>query len=157
MLLPRSTNIQYCGEPPWPRGSVFGLRPPEFEFRRAVSSHSSHHSQEVLPAQFSLYRQRWPKTQFISFHFISQSESLIMISMMGHPSQTLNQDKRWYYSRVTCSFYFRGDEWWKVEFAQTPVPMTNYLVAFAVGDFDYIDDVADGGLSSKYVSIITCI
>ena len=24
---------QYCGEPPWPRGSVLGLRPPELEFR----------------------------------------------------------------------------------------------------------------------------
>ena len=24
---------QYCGEPPWPRGSVLGLRPPGFEFR----------------------------------------------------------------------------------------------------------------------------
>ena len=24
---------QYCGEPPWPRSSVLGLRPPGFEFR----------------------------------------------------------------------------------------------------------------------------
>ena len=24
---------QYCGEPPWPRGSVLGLRPPGLEFR----------------------------------------------------------------------------------------------------------------------------
>ena len=26
-------HIQYCGEPPWPRGSVLGLRPPGLEFR----------------------------------------------------------------------------------------------------------------------------
>ena len=24
---------QYCGEPPWPRGSVLGLRPPGLELR----------------------------------------------------------------------------------------------------------------------------
>ena len=52
-------KIQYYGEPPRPRGSVLGLRPPGLEFRilcwRAVSSHSSHHSQEVILARFSLY------------------------------------------------------------------------------------------------------
>ena len=26
-------KIQYCGEPPWPRGSVFDLKPPGLEFR----------------------------------------------------------------------------------------------------------------------------
>ena len=37
---------------------------------RAVSSHSSHHPQEVLLAQFSLHgAQKWPKARFISFHF----------------------------------------------------------------------------------------
>ena len=35
---------------------------------RTVSSHSSHHSQEVLLAQFSLCAQKWPKARFISFH-----------------------------------------------------------------------------------------
>ena len=36
---------------------------------RAVSSHSSHHPQEVLLTQFSLYMsQKWPKARFISFH-----------------------------------------------------------------------------------------
>ena len=35
---------------------------------RTVSSHSSHHPQEVLLAQFSLYvHKRWPKARFISF------------------------------------------------------------------------------------------
>ena len=37
---------------------------------RTVSSQSSHHPQEVLLAQFSLYmHKRWPKARFISFHF----------------------------------------------------------------------------------------
>ena len=26
-------KTQYCGEPPWPRGRVLGLRPPGFEFQ----------------------------------------------------------------------------------------------------------------------------
>ena len=30
---PSTCESQYCGEPPWPRGSVLGLRPPELEFR----------------------------------------------------------------------------------------------------------------------------
>ena len=35
---------------------------------RTVSSQSSHHPQEVLLAQFSLYvHNRWPKARFISF------------------------------------------------------------------------------------------
>ena len=33
MFLPCSLiKIRYCGEPPWPRGSVLGLRPPGLEF-----------------------------------------------------------------------------------------------------------------------------
>ena len=37
---------------------------------RAVSSHSSHHPEDVLQAQFSLYvhkAQKWPKAWFFSF------------------------------------------------------------------------------------------
>ena len=30
---PSTCESQYCGEPPWPRGSVLGLRRPRFEFR----------------------------------------------------------------------------------------------------------------------------
>ena len=56
---PSTCESQYCGEPPWPRGSVLGLRPPGLEFWilcwRTVSPQSSHHPQEVLLAQFSLY------------------------------------------------------------------------------------------------------
>ena len=34
LFLPRSlVMIQYCLEPPWPRGGVLGLRPPGLEFR----------------------------------------------------------------------------------------------------------------------------
>ena len=52
---PSTCESQYCGEPPWPRGSVLGLRPFESCVWRTVSSQSSHHPQEVLLAQFSLY------------------------------------------------------------------------------------------------------
>ena len=47
---------QYCGEPPWPRGSVLGLRPPGLEFRILCleDTQSSHHPQAVILAQFSL-------------------------------------------------------------------------------------------------------
>ena len=57
MSSPSTHKTQYCGEPPWPRGSVLSLRPPGLEscIWRAVSSHSSHHFQEVLLTQFSLY------------------------------------------------------------------------------------------------------
>ena len=30
---PSTCESQYCGEPPWPRGSVLGLRPPRLEFQ----------------------------------------------------------------------------------------------------------------------------
>ena len=30
---PSTCESQYCGEPPWPRGSVLGLRSPVLEFR----------------------------------------------------------------------------------------------------------------------------
>ena len=30
---PSTCESQYCGEPPWPRGSVLGLTPPGLEFR----------------------------------------------------------------------------------------------------------------------------
>ena len=38
---------------------------------RAMSSHSSHHPQELLLAQFSLYVNKRALARFISFHFIS--------------------------------------------------------------------------------------
>ena len=30
---PSTCETQYCGEPPWPRGSVLGFRPPGLDFR----------------------------------------------------------------------------------------------------------------------------
>ena len=68
MSLSRSlVKIQYCGEPPWPRGRVLGLR--RESFWKAVSSHSSHYPQEVLLAQFSLYVHKGGLKSH-SFHFV---------------------------------------------------------------------------------------
>ena len=54
-----SLKIQYCGEPPWPRSSSASDRHQGANFEScvwwAVSNHSSHHLQEVILAQFSLY------------------------------------------------------------------------------------------------------
>ena len=57
MFLPHPlVKTQHCGEPPWPRASMLGLRPPGFEFRSCVwRAVSYHHPQEVLLAGFSLY------------------------------------------------------------------------------------------------------
>ena len=55
-FLPRSlVKIQYCGEAPWPRGSVLGFLPPGSCVWSTVSSHSSHHPREVILVKFSLY------------------------------------------------------------------------------------------------------
>ena len=85
---PSTRETQYCVEPLWPRGSVLGLRPPEFEFSnhfdtcnwRAVSSQSSHHLQKVLLAHFSLYKSSLKPD---SFHFVLVSFlRCIRISML---------------------------------------------------------------------------
>ena len=75
MFLPSIfVKIQYCGEPPWPRGrcSASGRQGSNFEscVCRAVSSHSSHHPQEFLLAQFSLYVHKCGLKPN-SFHLIS--------------------------------------------------------------------------------------
>ena len=61
--------IQYCGEAPWPRGSL-----PRARFEtcvwRAVPSHTSHHHQDVLLAQFSLDVHKGCLKPHL-FHFIS--------------------------------------------------------------------------------------
>ena len=33
VFTPSTRECRYCGEPPWPRGSVLDLRPPGLEFR----------------------------------------------------------------------------------------------------------------------------
>ena len=70
LFLPPSTReIQYCGEPPWPRGGVIGLRPPGFEFRilclegSVISPSSGDSTGQVQP----ICAQTWPKARFISF------------------------------------------------------------------------------------------
>ena len=57
-LLHPLVKLRIVGGPPWPRGSVLGLRHPGFEFRVLecpVSSYSSYYLQEIILAQFSLY------------------------------------------------------------------------------------------------------
>ena len=74
--LPRSlVQIQYCWEPPCPRGSVLGLRPAGLEYFescvwRAVPSHLSHHHQVVILAQFSPYDSIWAHMYFLKTPFI---------------------------------------------------------------------------------------
>ena len=75
MALSSRHRSQYCGEPPWPRGSVLGLRPPGLEFRIlcledsviSIISPSSGGS----PAQFSLYVHKGGRKPD-SFHFQTQ-------------------------------------------------------------------------------------
>ena len=67
---------QYCGEPTWPKSSVHGLRPQGFKscVWRAVSSH---HPQEIILAQFSLYVHKGgPKPD--SFHFICKHGAMVV-------------------------------------------------------------------------------
>ena len=65
-------TCQYCGEPPWPRGSVLDLRPPGFEFRilcledSAISIISPSSGGSSGPVQ-PICALRWPKARFISF------------------------------------------------------------------------------------------
>ena len=69
-------KIKYCGEHPWPRGSLLGLRPPGLEFRilcREVSVISS-----ISPSCFPgpvqpIYVQRWSKILFLNHPRLSGS------------------------------------------------------------------------------------
>ena len=70
-------KIQYCGEPPWPRGSVLSLRPPGLRVRipcledSVITFISPSNPPEVLLAQFRLYvhKASLKPHSFISFHF----------------------------------------------------------------------------------------
>ena len=71
---PSTWKSQYCGEPPWPKGSVLGLRPPGLEFRilcleDSVISVISPSSGGSPGPVYPICAQRWPKARFISFHF----------------------------------------------------------------------------------------
>ena len=68
-----------------PRSSELGLRPPGFESCgwRAVSLHSSHHPQEVLLAQFSLYVHKGGLKPIHSFLFYQNSaKAAIYLSLI---------------------------------------------------------------------------
>ena len=72
---PSTCESQYCGEPPWPRGSVLDLRPPGFEFWILCSEDSV--ISIITPSSggspgpvYPICAQRWPKARFISFHLI---------------------------------------------------------------------------------------
>ena len=58
---PFTCKSQYCGEPPWPRGSLLGLRPPGLEFRilcledSVISIISQSSGGSPGPVEFSLY------------------------------------------------------------------------------------------------------
>ena len=58
---PSTCESQYCGEPPWPRGSVLGLRPPGLEYRILCLEDS------VISIISPICAQRWPKARLISF------------------------------------------------------------------------------------------
>ena len=70
------SKIQYCGVPPWPTGSVLGLRPPGLEFQvlclegSVISFISPSLGGFPVPVfKFCrIYAERWPKTH--SFHLL---------------------------------------------------------------------------------------
>ena len=67
---PSTCESQYCGEPLWPRGSVSASDRHGSNFESCVwRTESSHHPQEVLLAQFSLYVHKGGLKPD-SFHFI---------------------------------------------------------------------------------------
>ena len=101
MFLPYSlAKIQYCWEPPWPRGSELGSDRQGSNFVscvwRAVSSHLSHHPQDVLLAKFIL---------FILFHLPSiphQVDKRSVILLWSIVSKAADRSNR--VSAVTLSW-----------------------------------------------------
>ena len=69
-LWPSLVKIQYCGEPPWSRGNVLGLTPPEYEFwilcleGSIISFISPFSGGSPGPVQV-ICPQRWPKSPYI--------------------------------------------------------------------------------------------
>ena len=85
---PSTCKSKYCGEPPWPRGSEFGLRPPGLEFRilcledSVISIISPSSRGSPGPVQ-PICAQRWPKARFISFHFYFLAYRRLLIMHTG--------------------------------------------------------------------------
>ena len=102
-----SPLIQYCREPPWPRSSVLGLRPPGLVFRilclvdNVISFISPFSGGSPGPVQ-PICAQMWPKTPFISFVYLCLYHKLLSIILLHHQLQervngTRNQcrDDQW--------------------------------------------------------------
>ena len=86
---PSTPETQYCGEPPWPKGSVLGLRPPGFEFRTMCLEGSVISDISVIspssggsPGQFSLHVHK-SGLKPDSFHCIFMYKSLIDLTSYG--------------------------------------------------------------------------
>ena len=75
---------------------------------RTVSSHSSHHPQEVILAQLSLYVHRWPKARFISLFwprwFIKVEINLTKVSIF----MRYFVSSHLFYFRYTTDFNFNS-------------------------------------------------
>ena len=84
---PSLCESPYCGEPPWPRGSMLGLRPPGLEFRILCLEDSvipiiSPFSGGSPGPVYSICAQRWPKARFISFLTHSHCHLLLPCSLL---------------------------------------------------------------------------
>ena len=89
---PSTCESKYHGEPPWPRGSVLGLRPPGLEFRilcpeDSVISIISPSSGGYLGPVYPICAQRGPKARFISFHFSRHRPCLFSAQVQYHSHQ----------------------------------------------------------------------
>ena len=89
MFLPLSlVKIQYCGELPWPRGSVLDLRPQGPRNSGPVSVGHCHPIHFTILRRFSrpslayLCAQRWPKTFFISIHFTCVIYDRVLVKIL---------------------------------------------------------------------------
>ena len=97
-LPPLTRKIQYCGEPPWRRGGVLGLKPPGLECSSGAQCHLIH-PQEVLLAQSSLYVHQGGKTllfSFISFHCLSRASLALHLfnALLSHAQNRQSYQRR---------------------------------------------------------------
>ena len=102
-VFPRSfVKIQYCREPPWPC-SASARQDSNFELCvwKAVSAHSSHHPQEVLLAQFSLYVHKCGLKPH-SFHFKLKEEGGVLVAVWQSLQLNNSSQVEVWVSRRTC-------------------------------------------------------
>ena len=55
----------------------------------------------------------------------------------------------------TYTLFSSPDDWVEDVFEKTAVAMPTYLVAFAIANYTFIDDIATGGLTQKPVKSST--